>query len=644
MTSPTQSLSAPADAAPSEPHAVPSANRARFRGLDGLRAIAVILVLIYHLAPGILIGGYIGVDVFFVISGFLITALLLREHEATGTMRLGRFWLRRARRLLPAIGLMVVVTGTAAWLIGGDVLVGLGAQVLGAATFSSNWIALAGSTSYFDAATPELLRNLWSLGVEEQFYLVWPVLVLGLLLLPRRWMRTALLVALALGTAALMAALWSTGSDTTRLYYGTDTHSFGLIAGAALAFATRGGLVVSRRGAIALQAAAIAAVAGLLVLAAVMDAGNAFPYLGGFAVASTLSVVAILGATVDGSRWGAWLDSAPLSWVGERSFGLYLWHWPLFVLVSATLSEQRHTAAGPWIIAAITLALTVVATMLSYRFVEQPIRRLGFRGAAAEAKDRLTVLAPRRPVRLLLAGSAGVLAVALIAGTTAGIISGDSVGSVERQIEAGKTAIESTAPTTPTPGTDGTAPVPDATEPAVLPGGDQITAIGDSVMLASASSLQATFPGILIDAAVSRQFSSAPDLIRAHRDAATLRPIVLLGLGTNGPVDNELLAEVRQILGTAHQLVVVNVYAPRSWTDGVNSQLTTFAQRYRDVELANWRDSISPQLRLLAGDQIHPGDAGGLVYAAAVRDALQRLAELPPVIGPRDYGLAPQPL
>jgi hypothetical protein len=162
-------------------------------------------------------------------------------------------------------------------------------------------------------------------------------------------------------------------------------------------------------------------------------------------------------------------------------------------------------------------------------------------------------------------------------------------------------------------------------------------------MLASARELQEAFPGIHIDAAVSRQLSQAPAIVEGMLAAGTLRPTVVIGLGTNGPIDTESLHQLRALAGNQHQIVLVNVFAPRWWSDGVNASLSDFAQQYRDVELANWRDSISGQVRLLARDQIHPGDAGGRVYAGAVRDALQRLSELPPLLGPRDYGLAPLP-
>ena len=211
----------------------------RFRGLDGLRALAVLLVMAFHLLPGPVPGGYLGVDVFFVISGFLITGLLLRERDATGRIHLGSFWGRRARRLLPALALLLLVCCAAALALGGDRLLDLGRQVLGAATFSSNWLSIGAGSSYFAESAPELFRNLWSLAVEEQFYLFWPFAVLLIALIPRRSLRFWLLVTLAVASALAMALLYSPSVDPTRVYYGTDTHSFGLALGAALAVLTQ---------------------------------------------------------------------------------------------------------------------------------------------------------------------------------------------------------------------------------------------------------------------------------------------------------------------------------------------------------------------------------------------------------------------
>ncbi|MCU1524569.1 MAG: acetyltransferase [Microbacteriaceae bacterium] len=641
-------VSTPKKVPASAPAKVTSPAPSRVPGLDGLRAIAVVAVILFHLTPGFLPGGYIGVDIFFVISGFLITGLLVRERAATGRIRIGNFWRRRARRLLPALGILLLACGTAAWFIGGDVLVHLGRQALGAATFSSNWISIAVGQSYFDEASPELLRNLWSLAVEEQFYLVWPLLILVLMLIPLRWLRLVVVSLIAVASAVSMAVIQAPGGDPTRVYYGTDTHSFGLALGAALALAihpwSTSTIARSTRARWFWPTLGGLSVLGLLALAALLPADDPLVYAGGLALVAILTAIAIAGSIGPGSWLGRVLDLAPLRWIGERSYGLYLWHWPVFVLVVAALPGWSRTGAGGWILGGFALAITVLAATLSYRFVEQPIRRAGLRATLRKWFGS----------RLRVAVST-VAALVLIASGTAtyvGIVSDPGETAAQLSIEQGQHAISTRpssptlAPTptpTPTSGAQPPAPRPARQQPA-LPGGDQIDAIGDSVMLASAPELQAGFPGIQIDAVVSRQLSSAPEIVQQLVDTGKLRPTLIIGLGTNGPIQRASLDQIRGIVGPRHEIVVINVQAPRGWTDGVNTTLAQFAQRYRDVELANWKDAIAGHLNLLARDQIHPGTPGGLIYVRAVTDALQRLAELPPVLGPNDYGLAPRPL
>ena len=198
-------------------------------GLDGLRAIAVLLVIVYHLWPTAVPGGMIGVDIFFVISGYLITALLLREGAVTGRINLFLFWKRRARRLLPAIALLILVTGPIALAIGGDIQVNLGRQLTGAGTFSSNWLSIFSGNDYFAQTSPELFTNFWSLAVEEQFYLFWPLLLVAAgVILGRRWRRFSLIIFIAiiasLTSGTVMLAF---GAPISRIYYGTDTHVYG---------------------------------------------------------------------------------------------------------------------------------------------------------------------------------------------------------------------------------------------------------------------------------------------------------------------------------------------------------------------------------------------------------------------------------
>ena len=630
MASSPTVLDTPALASTRMPHSFDSGTgdprSARLPGLDGLRALAVVAVVLYHLGSGILPGGFIGVDVFFVISGYLITGLLVREKDSHGRIHLARFWMRRARRLLPALGLVVVVSASATLAIGGNPLVHLGRQVLGATTFSSNWLSIAAAQNYFDETTPELFRNLWSLAVEEQFYLAWPLVILLVLAVRSRPARVLIVLAIAVASAAAMTLL-ATAGDPTRVYYGSDTHSFGLAIGAALAIlhhdwpASSGPL--ARR---VLPAISALSVLGILAIALFLPEDAPLTYRGGLALVAVLTALVIAGAVISRvSPVSAALDWTPLRWVGERSYGLYLWHWPVWVLVTAALPSLSGIGGG-WILGAIALAITVVASTASYRFVEQPIHRVGYRAVVAGWLGSH----PRPASRIAAIVSAVLLIVALVGATGVAIAADPGLTDAQALVEHGKKSVTPARPQSSPP-----APPPHSVTPHSVPGGDQIDAIGDSVMLASAPELQAGFPGIQIDAVVSRQLSSAPAIVQGMRDSGTLRPVLLIGLGTNGPIDRKSLDQIRSIVGATHEIIVVNVQAPRGWTDGVNDTLTRFAQQYRSVELADWRDAISSRLDLLARDQIHPGSAGGVIYARAVTDALQRLAELPPSRGPR---------
>lgn len=613
---------------------------ARLSGLDGLRAVAVLLVVVYHLFP-VLPAGFLGVDVFFVISGVLITTLLVREHDEHGRVGLLEFWRRRARRLLPAIGVVVLVCASLAWMVGGDVLVGLGGQLAGAATFAYNWLAVAAGSSYFgggafDSSAPELLRNLWSLAVEEQFYLLWPLL----LPLVLRLRRGRVIVAVALAAASAVAALLLAGGDVTRVYYGTDTHAFGLLLGVALAFArpserTRG--VPAVVGGLA--------IAGVAALAVVTPGRGAETFPGLLVAASVLTVVSIAAAVRPGSPLGRILDVAPLRWIGERSFGIYLWHWPLVVLLTVATTRTSPDVAVPVEVALATLAFTVVAAELSYRFLEQPVRRRGFR-ATLRGVGRAFRGGPIRRLGATTAVAAGIL---VVVGTTAAVADAPRMASSEAVVSDGQAALAAGAGTSDhatLPGAalpsgdpllrpecpsahladeDGICTPPDGRPappaPARVPGA-RVTAVGDSVMLASAGGLLDRMPGVDIDAKVSRSMSTGVRIIDDLAARGELRDYVVVGLGTNGSISSDELARLEKDVGPRRTLILVTAHAPRDWIPGVNDELETFAHQTPGVAIADWSAAISRHEDLLAGDGIHPGATGGTLYADTVADAI----------------------
>jgi peptidoglycan/LPS O-acetylase OafA/YrhL len=422
-------------------------------GLDGLRALAVLAVIAYHEQLGWAVGGLLGVGVFFTLSGYLITSLLLSQWSAGGRLQLRDFWLSRGRRLLPALFVMLAVVTAWVTLLDRARLSGLRAAVAGAVTYTSNWYLISSRQSYFARfAPPAPLDHLWSLAVEEQFYLIWPVLLLlGLLCVRQRrpgavtWLALPTL-ALAAASAVLMLRLYQPGLDPTRVYEGTDTRAFGLLVGAALAMACAGRagrrfLEQPRR--LTRLLADGAGVAGLAVIGLMIwrvGQYSPFAYRGGMVALSAASAAVVAAAACPGSRVGLALGWVPLRWIGARSYGIYLWHYPVIVLTTpANTGEDLPRAAAQ-------VAASVLLAALSWRFIEEPVRhgalgRLRTRVRSAGWRPR-PAGAGSAPGRGRLAGLGGVAAVAgggaVLVVAAAGLVSpGPAPGGSSPYLAAG---------------------------------------------------------------------------------------------------------------------------------------------------------------------------------------------------------------
>ena len=442
-------------------------------GLDGLRAIAVLAVIAYHLNPAWAPGGLLGVGVFFTLSGYLITDLLLGQRAATGRLQLGDFWLRRARRLLPALFLMLAVVVAWVTLLDRSLLPGLRGDVLAAVGYVSNWWNIVREASYFARfGPPPPLDHLWSLAVEEQFYLIWPWLLwLGLRYVPGRYTLACLTLVGAALSAAAMALIYQPGVDPTRVYEGTDTRAFGLLIGAALAMVwpSRGLRAdrVSYGGRILIESAGVF---GLVVIGIVIwrtSEYSPFLYKGGIVLLSVATVV-VLTALVHPASWlGVAVGWTPLRWLGVRSYGIYLWHYPIIVL-TAPGTQQKASLS----LEVLQLVATIVVAALSWRFFEEPIRRGAIGWIWAQGRSRLARRAdslrgsylPRRP---LFTGMVSVVALAVLALDCAGL-----TGMVTPRVESsGLSALSEKRPVHPNVSTHHTAaspitaPTPDARSP-----------------------------------------------------------------------------------------------------------------------------------------------------------------------------------
>lgn len=393
-------------------------------GLDGLRAIAVGAVVAYHVGLGWAQGGLLGVGVFFTLSGYLITDLLLGQQEITDKLQLTDFWLRRARRLLPALFVMLAVVTAWVTLLDRSQLPAIRGAVVASAGYVSNWWLIAQHSSYFaQFGPPSPLGHLWSLAVEEQFYLIWPWLLWLGLRLRRKHPGTdtrlaAATLLLAAASAVTMALLYRPGYDPTRVYEGTDTRAFALLIGSALAFVwpsrhLRGEITEGARW--VLDGAGFAGLVVFAVLVWRTSEYSAFLYRGGMVLLALGTALMVASTASPASRFGRILGRQPLRWLGVRSYGIYLWHFPIIVLT--TPADGRDTLAR----GALQVAATIGCAALSWRYLEEPIRHgalrrwwaqirsTGWRLGAMGRQARIVVAASAPVILLASCGMAGVV-------------------------------------------------------------------------------------------------------------------------------------------------------------------------------------------------------------------------------------------
>jgi len=616
----------------------------RFVGLDGIKGLALIAIVLYHCMQQRLPGGFYGVDVFFTVSGFLIAVSLIRSLAKTGSLNLVRYIPKRAARLYPALFLLIPVIVSVGWLFDHDILVSIRDQVITVLLGCYNWYAIAGGQSYFDQMNPQVFRHLWFIGVLMQFYVIVPFIVWLMWKLRQTKLSSLIPLGLAAFSSIAMWVMYVPKGDPTRVYFGTDTHSMGLMLGVALAWwVTAPQLGHARQRAVPMPrtisssasaaahrallpripvehriwnaAAPVLAFLSLIALVtmAVIGKQDAFAFRGGIILSSLLSVLLIAGTISDDSWMQSLMVFKPLASLGKYSYGIYLWHWPLWILSSA-LAPKIFKAVGPWPLI-MTALLTAIAVMISWLMVEKP----------AATHSVISVVVPLRTNKKNHAArviAVDVILVLSLVGCAQGIAHAPAKTAMQIQLEQQAAQLERMQKTehvllrhaVPAP------PKPKHE----MPTGDQITAIGDSVMLASSQGLSEVFPGIQTDASVSRSIMVAPELIGNDLSAGNLRQWVLIGLGTNSAITPDQLDQIRNMIGPDRVLVLVNAHGDRTWIPPTNQVLADYAAAHPDnVVLVDWDATANANAQVLGSDGIHPSMDSD-IYAKAVKQATEQ--------------------
>ncbi len=644
-------------------------------GLDGIRALAVVAVMVYHANSDWLKGGFFGVEMFFVISGYLITLLLISEKERNDTVDMKGFWVRRARRLLPALFVMLFLLTIWTALFERATLGKLRGDVVAALAYGSNWYQVYTGQGYGAANDFAPLRHLWSLAVEEQFYLVWPVVMVLLLRVGSRrvadlsrWLfGAALLITIVvaigyhsgpIGTPDVTpAAYWDLGgrqiAKADFLYLSTFTRAGGLLLGSAFAMIWRP--VAMMRGPMRDRGPLLDGIgaAGLALLALMMwqvgfvDHSGADPLLfrGGFFVASVATLAVIAAVTHPRTILGRALGTPVLVWVGLRSYGLYLYHWPVYQLMRHIAG--KHLKFHEFVIA---MGITLVITELSFRYIETPIRKGALGRSWAKVRDgrdpgrRNAVLAGAFVGTAFAIFGVTSLATAELkqndveqslaegAASTCDVLLDPSCGAAATEPPpAAETTTDSGVATTVDPVGDPTATaltpestVEPTTTPAPLP--IEKLAIGDSVMLGAAGPLEAA--GFTVDARENRQFSAGVERAEALRNQGRLGNVVVIHLGTNGPISASEMDRMMAALADVPQVVLVTTSLPDEarydYQNSNNGLVYDTAATHPNVILIDWGGQAAAcEGDCFYADGIHMKSTGAQFYADTIGRFLQ---------------------
>ena len=643
--------------------------------LDGLRTLAVVAVVLYHLNLTWAQGGLLGVTIFFVLSGYLITRLLLNEVAKTGRIDLKSFWIRRIRRLVPAVVTVVFVTCALCTIFNHVMLTKMRPDILPSLLFFNNWWQIAQNVSYFNAlGDPSPLTHFWSLAIEEQFYLIWPPLLFAMVSIHVSKPNTRRVVlGLAAASALAMMVLYNPAADPSRVYYGTDTRVFSLLLGAWMAFIPDRDLapvrLAHRLGLDRLAGAAkhgknaedkpskkvdesadtapaqpsalvrfwsspasidVLGVVGLVGLAAMVALTNgytAFQYRGGTLLCSILTLMVIAACVQPQGMVARALSAEPLVWVGKRSYSIYLWHYPLLLL----MNPVANISDTPWWQYILQVLVVVAVAECSYRFIETPFRKGAFGRTVSELREGTTTPAGWVRAHIPVCAVCGVVLVVALGGLVfvpdTSALSGEGAEILNKEAKNAKPQDQQAADDT------------DKDNDGFPDGSYDLLMIGDSVSLRAVDSFDGVFPHSHIDAEKGRQFDAGRTTFEGYIQQNLAGKIVVFALGTNGLVTDAQIDAIMADAGNQRTVVFVNTRSPQPWVGATNQAIANAATRYKNVRVIDWYGYSANRNDLFDGDGTHLSNAGVAEYLKLIHDAVKK--DLP--VHPEDHVNDPQP-
>jgi peptidoglycan/LPS O-acetylase OafA/YrhL len=561
--------------------------------IDGLRAIAVTAVVLYHLGISWIPGGFLGVDLFFVISGYVITRLILDSINQSSALDLRAFYAARLRRIYPGFIFMVICTIIFIGVWAPEAIKRFLSDLPYALTGTINWFLVARHQDYFEAiGRPPLLQHTWSLAVELQFYLIWPIILLTVLKYfgKKNIARIALLIAIISGVTLFLVSLrldQSNAQQISHIYFGTDTHSLGLFLGSALAVSwipQNLSADIAKRAQDVIDGIGVVGLLGLIATFLFIDEANASLYRIAFPLAGIFGCLVIISLVHPASRFAPLISSAPFRWVGQRSYGIYIWHWVIFQVTRPSVDLTGES----WALYLARVLLVLALADISLRWVEIPFRQ----GVVQNWYRGMKYRAPKVKLRQQLSVVVSVIAVLAVTSSI-------SVQAINKADQISQDLL--------------TVQEDQSSSQADLGSTTGLWVTGDSVILGIRSKLESKEHISLINARVGRQAPELLAVMRVDQSSVPSSPVVF-NLGNNNALSEQTVIDIFEILKNQPQVIVVNTAVPRPWKDANNAIISKVASGYPNVRLVDWDRVSKDRPELFAPDGVHLSPIGSDVY------------------------------
>lgn len=594
-------------------------------GIDGVRTLAVLGVIIYHLLPTTLPGGYLGVPLFLLISGYFVTLQLVRQMDQTGGIQLTKFYLKRLRRLYPVLIVMLTVTTAYITLFARDLLHNIKSTIATNLLWVYNWWEIGHGQSYFDRFNGESpFTHLWTLGVEAQFYFLWPLILFMLFLILRKRSKIKWTVFILAAASAVEMALLFDPQNINRVYYGTDTRAFSLLLGSWLALCwpiDRLNASLTVHAARILDGVGIGALLITLLGFFTLPGQSSWTYRGGMFFYSLIGMILIATVVHPGSHMNRWLTNPFFTWIGQRSYGIYVYQLPVMVFYERVVEIGRH----PVINALVECLLILAISEFSYRLVEQPLAHYQWRYLPASIRHWIDfkmhdwhqwlkvgpvviicfialcgLMLPSKPAKKSAVQTRIEKSRQATAAKNKQIAKGKAakvnVNSKSLQKKYGLTSNQLKA----------------ASEL-------KVTAIGDSVMADASQDIQEIMPHAYVDAEVGRQGSATPAVIKDLKAKGQLQKNVILNLGTNGAMDSQTINDILTAIGKDHQVYWITPHVPtRDWEQTVCDQIKQAAKQNTNVHVIDWNQAANGHAEWFAQDKVHMNEQGNAYFTRLI--------------------------